>query len=93
MNEEQYINLYNIVNKFIKLIDSEYPISTSIILYKLEEKKIYKDIYYTIGLLIEIENYRRIEYFDVLFDEIIDFNTIYQQVHLIITEMIEQIGI
>lgn len=93
MNEEQYINLYNIVNKFIKLIDSEYPISTSIILYKLEEKKIYKDVYYTIGVLIEIENYRRIEYFDVLFDEIIDFNTIYQQVHLIINEMIEQIGI
>ena len=35
----------------------------------------------------------RKNYFDVLFDEFIDFNSIYQQIHILIGEMMQQIGI
>lgn len=97
--------VYPIVDKFIKLINSEYPIYINLILVSLEEKHSYKDNYYQIEnlieinnyyqieILIEINNYRRIEYFDVYFDQFIDFNSIYEQTHLIIGEMMEQIGI
>lgn len=81
------------VDKFIKLINSEYPIYINLILVSLEEKHCYKDNYYQIELLIEIKDYRRIECFDVHYDQFIDFNSIYEQTHLIIGEMIEQIGI
>ena len=85
--------VYPIVDKFIKLINSEYPIYINLILVSLEEKHCYKDNYYQIEILIEINDYRRIEYFDVYFDQFIDFNSIYEQTHLIIGEMLEQIGI
>ena len=85
--------VYPIVDKFIKLINSEYPIDMNLLLVSLEEKHCYKDKYYQIEILIEIKDYRRIEYFDVHFDQFIDFNSIYEQTHVIIGEMIEQIGI
>ena len=85
--------VYPVVDKFIHLINSEYPIYINLILVSVEEKHCYKDNYYQIKVLIEIKDYPRIEYFDVHFDQFIDFNSIYEQTHLIVGEMVEQIGI
>ncbi len=85
--------VYPVVDKFIKLINSEYPIDINLILVSLEEKHCYKDDYYQVEILIEMKDYRRIEMFDVHFDQFIDFNSIYEQTHLCIGEMMEQIGL
>lgn len=87
------IQVYNEVNKFIKFINSLYPIEINCLLDGLTDKYIYKNHYYTITVLIDIKGYQQKNYFDVLFDEFIDFNTIYQQIHILIGEMMQQIGI
>lgn len=87
------IQVYNEVNKFIEFINSLYPIEINCLLDGLTDKYIYKEHYYTITVLIDIRGYEQKNYFDVIFDEFIDFNTIYQQINILIGEMMQQIGI
>ena len=85
--------VYPIVDKFIKLINSEYSIDINMILVSLEEKRINSSLYYSIELLVEIKNYRHIFNFDVSGEEFINFNSIYRQVHTLIYEFMDEVGI
>ena len=85
--------VYPIVVKFIKLINSEYPIDINMILVSLEEKKFNGKLYYSIELLVEIKDYRHTFNFDVNGEKFIDFNSIYEQVHTLIYEFINELVI
>ena len=85
--------IYRQVENFIRFVSSEYSNNINCYLVELNDKRIYKDLYYTIRVMLNIAGYRKIVEFDVLFDEFIDFNTIYQQINLAIGETIEFLGI
>lgn len=85
--------VYPIVDKFIKLINSEYSMDINMILVSLEEKRFNGRLYYSIELLIEIKDYRHIFNFDVSGEEFIDFNSIYEQVHTLIYDFMDEVGI
>lgn len=80
---------------FIHLISSRYPTNINCILYKFKliKSEIIKNSYARLIILIQVENYTKEVILDIVVNEFIDFNSLYEQLNTVINELIDKIGI